>query len=70
MMLAESFWEAIKKKIAAEGKAAEYQVVFTDIETYRKVVLNPLSHSGAAAISRTEIENAIKAVDALKSLKE
>ena len=70
MMLAESFWEAIKKKIAAEGKTAEYQVVFTDIETYRKVVLNPLSHSGAAAISRTEIENAIKAVDALKSLKE
>ncbi len=70
MMLAESFWEAIKKKIAAEGKTAEFQVVFTDIETYRKVVLNPLSHSGAAAISRVEIENAIRAVEALKALKE
>lgn len=68
MMSAESFWEAIKKKITAEGKLAEYQVLFRDIETYRKVVLNPLSHAGAATITRIEIENAIKAVEALSAL--
>lgn len=70
MMSGETFWEAIKKKITADGKLAEFQPLFTDIETYRKVVLNPLSHSGAAALSRVEIENAINAVDRLRAMKE
>ena len=59
-----------EKKITVDGKMAEYQTLFSDIETYRKVVLNPLSHTGAATITRIEIENAIKAVEALTELKE
>ena len=64
----EWFWEAIKDKAAADGKTTTYQQLFRDIETHRRIILNPLSHSDPVPVTRTEIEAAITAVEALASL--
>lgn len=64
-MDAQWFWEAIKKKVTEDGKLAAYQVIFNRIETYRKIVLNPLSHANTTTVTRAEIQGAI---DAVKSL--
>jgi hypothetical protein len=67
-MESEWFWKAIKDKAAADGKTADYQQLFRDIETHRKIILNPLSHADPVSVTRTEIEAAIKVVEALASL--
>ncbi len=66
---AEWLWQAIKDKAVADGKTSQYQPLFSDIDAYRKIVLNPLSHSGSVPVTRTEIDGAIKAVEALAALK-
>ena len=66
-MNAQWFWDAIKKKLQDEGKFATYQSMINDIETFRKVVLNPLSHASSTTVTRVEIQCAIDAVDALDS---
>jgi len=63
----QAFWDASKKHAleAAQNdpaKTARLQTMFADVEMYRKIVLNPLSHSAAAAIVRAEIQGAIDAV--------
>jgi len=61
-------WEAIKDKLTAEGKRAAAGAIIADLETYRRVVLNPFSHETAAPVVRAEIEGAINAVEALRHL--
>lgn len=68
-MKSEWFLTAIKQKAAAEGKMADYQKIFQDIEAYRGTVLNPLSHPDPVAVTREDVEGAIKAVEALSALK-
>lgn len=68
-MKSEWLWTAIKEKAKADGKTADYQKTFTDIETNRKIILNPLSHFDPVAVTRNEIESAINAIEALTSLK-
>ena len=63
---AEWFWQAIKKKAKDDGKEASLQPMFSRIETYRKIVLNPLSHATTTTVTRAEIQGAINAVEALK----
>jgi hypothetical protein len=65
---AEWFWQAIKDKLTAEGKIAAVTSVISDLETYRRVILNPFSHETAAPVVRSEIEGAINAVEALRNL--
>jgi hypothetical protein len=60
----EMFWTAIKGKLTAADLAAIHKQV-TDIETYRKVVLNPLSHEHPTTLTTTEIQGAISAIDEL-----
>ena len=60
---AEEFLQAIKKRAKDKGKTSP---AFRQIETYRKIVLNPLSHASATTVTRPEIEGAIEAVDKLK----
>ena len=64
-MEAEWFWQAIKKKAQDEGKTTALQPIFSQIETYRKVVLNPLSHANTTTVTRAEIQGAIDAIAAL-----
>lgn len=60
-MTTEMFWTAIKGKLtAAELAAIQKQV--TDIETYRKIVLNPLSHEHPTTLTSAEIQGAITAI--------
>ncbi len=65
-MDAQSFWEAVKKKLEDKEKLAIYQTSINEIETYRKIVLNPLSHANATTVTRPEIEGAIEAVENLE----
>lgn len=68
----DDFWrpakdDAIKKARAASdaAKEAALNVMFADIEVYRKLVLNPLSHSAATPVTKAEIQGAVDAVSRL-----
>ena len=70
---AEDFWQPSKNdstnKVKAAGDAAKeaaLAAMFNQIELYRKIVLNPLSHSAATPITRVEIQGAIDAVSQLQ----
>ncbi len=63
-MTTEMFWTAIKGKLTAAELAAIHKQI-TDIETYRKVVLNPLSHEHPTTLTNAEIQGAIAAIDEL-----
>jgi hypothetical protein len=62
------FWIAIKDKLAAENKLAAVQQQISDVETYRKVVLNPLSHEHPITLTQAEIQGAIQAISALDNV--
>ena len=53
------FWDAIKPLLLA--------TTIAQIETYRKFILNPLSHSQLTNIYERELEDAITAVDDLRT---
>lgn len=59
------FWEAIK--IANQDSDILEKSLMSDIELYRSRILNPLSHATIANIPRKEIEDAIEAVEQLKT---
>ena len=63
---AQWLWDAIKRKLRDEGKLATYQPMINNIETFRKIVLNPLSHASPTTVTRAEIQGAMDAVDALR----
>ncbi|MBI3249160.1 MAG: AAA family ATPase [Deltaproteobacteria bacterium] len=62
---AEWLWDAIKKQLQGKGKLVAHQSIISRIETYRKIVLNPLSHATPTTVTRVEIQGAIDAVVAL-----
>jgi hypothetical protein len=64
---AEWFWKAITNKLAGNITDPVKKII-ADIETYRRVVLNPFSHETAAPVVRAEIEGAINAVEALRNI--
>jgi hypothetical protein len=64
-MTTEMFWKGIKDKLEAENKLATIQQQVSDIETCRKVVLNPLSHEHPTTLTNAEIQGAITAIDEL-----
>ncbi len=61
----QDFWEAIK--IANQNPTILEKSLMSDIELYRSRILNPLSHATIANIPRKEIEDAIEAVERLKT---
>ncbi len=71
----DEFWKAIKAAKAAApppAPAAAKWSAFTsalvlDVEQSRKIVLNPLSHSVITSVHRKEIDDAIKAIQALET---
>ena len=52
-------------RLQDEGKFAAYQSIINQIETFRQIVLNPLSHTTPTTVTRAEIQGAIDAVDVL-----
>lgn len=69
-MNSDMFWTAIKAKLTADNKIAAIQQQVNNIATYRKVVLNPLSHEHPITLTQAEIQGAITAIEELdKDLK-
>ena len=68
---AEEFWQPSKTaslaKVAGDpARETALNNMFNQIELYRKIVLNPLSHSAATPITKVEIQGAIDAVSQLQ----
>ena len=64
-LTSQDFWAAIK--IANQNSAFFTQSLMNEIELYRSRILNPLSHATIANIPKKEIEDAIEAVERLKT---
>ena len=64
----EWLWQAIKDKLDADNRMTSVISIIRNLETYRRVVLNPFSHETATPVVRAEIEEAINAVEALGGL--
>ena len=64
-LTSQDFWDAIK--IANQNSAFFAPSFMNEIELYRSRILNPLSHATIANIPRKEIEDAIEAVERLKT---
>ena len=64
-MNSDMFWTAIKDKLTSDNKIAAIQQQVSDIATYRKVVLNPLSHEHPITLMHAEIQGAITAIEEL-----
>ena len=58
----QDFWDAIKNDTSLLE-----QTLIDEIELYRSIILNPLSHATIANIHKKEIEEAIEAVEKLKN---
>jgi len=65
-MPAQSFWTAAKARAVAKaptpGDATAVQAQFLAVETAKRIVLNPLSHSPTQPVTRSEVQSAINAV--------
>jgi hypothetical protein len=65
---ADNLWQAIKRKLRDDGKEDDLISVIDDIETYRRIILNPFSHESTTPVAKAEIEGAISAVASLSKL--
>ena len=63
-LTSEDFWMPIKNE-RKDGTPFLEETIISDIELYRSIILNPLSHSGIANVAKNEISKAIKAVESL-----
>jgi hypothetical protein len=64
-MTSKDLWEAVIGKHSGNNKCHVDIPTKTNIESLRKVVLNPLSHDDANSITKVEVEAAIKAIETL-----
>jgi len=67
---AQAFWDAVRPHAFDKYRndaavLASLESSFASIEALRKVVLNPLSHSGVATVVKAEVKQAIDVVDGL-----
>ena len=60
------FWEPIKKMEIDDGTPFLGQELIDEIELYRSIILNPLSHSRTVTVVKKEISDAIEAVEKLE----
>jgi hypothetical protein len=58
----DDFWRAVVKWVKQNGKDEEFSAIVTQVESSRKLVLNPLSHEHPLNLVVAEIEQAIAAV--------
>ncbi len=62
----EDFWVPIKMETDEVGRLLLYLRVVDEIELYRSIILNPLSHAAIANIYKKELDDAIAAVENLE----
>ena len=60
------FWEPIKKMELDDGIPFLGQELIDEIELYRSIILNPLSHARTVTVIKREISDAIEAVEKLE----
>jgi hypothetical protein len=64
----EDFWEPIKNEKNPDGTPRYLtETLINEIELYRSLILNPLSHSQTVVIVKQEIDDAISAVEKLET---
>ena len=62
----EDFWTPIKTGTLKDGTPFLDQSLIKEIELYRSIILNPLSHYSTAAVVKKEVSDAIEAVEKLE----
>ena len=62
----EDFWGPIKARKQSDGTSFLDQSLINEIELYRSITLNPLSHYSTDAVVKKEISEAIEAVEKLE----
>lgn len=60
------FWEPIKKMELDDGALFLGQELIDEIELYRNIILNPLSHARIVPVVKKEVSEAIEAVEKLE----
>jgi energy-coupling factor transporter ATP-binding protein EcfA2 len=66
-LTSEDFWKPIKTGKKKDNSPFLEQPLINEIELYRSIILNPLSHATIANIHRREIEEAMEAVEQLQN---
>ena len=66
-LTSEDFWRQIKTRRNKDNTLFLTKALIGDIELYRSIVLNPLSHAMIVDIHKQELVNAIKAVEELQN---
>ena len=61
------FWEPIKKMELDDGTPFLGQELINEIELYRSIILNPLSHARIVPVVKKEVSEAIEAVEKLET---
>ena len=65
-LTSEDFWDPIKTGTKRDGTPFLEDILITEIELYRSLILNPLNHFTIINTPKREIEDAIEAVEWLK----
>ena len=65
-LTSEDFWIPIKKGKPSDGTPFLEKKLINEIELYRSIILNPLSHARIVPVVKREISEAIKAVEKLE----
>ena len=65
-LTSEDFWTPIKTGTLRDGTPFLEQSLINEIELYRSIILNPLSHARTVTVVKKEISEAIDAVEALE----
>ena len=66
-LTSEDFWQPIKKGKRKDGTPFLDQTRIGEIELYRSIILNPISHSRIVSVAKKEISEAIEAVEKLEA---
>jgi hypothetical protein len=63
----EDFWNAVKDEAASKNWAQLTPQLIGDVQKYRKVILNPLSHANWSNVHRREVDQAISTIEQLEA---
>jgi len=66
-LTSEDFWGPIKTGTLKDGTPFLEQSLINEIELYRNIILNPLSHARIVPVVKKEVSEAMKAVETLEA---
>ena len=62
----DDFWQSVRTAQKKDGTLYVSQLLACDVELYRNIIMNPLSHSRIVQVHRKEVEDAIATIKQLK----